>query len=145
MIDPAAMRRQFEVNTIGPTIVAKHVIPHLVRDRRAVLALLSARVGSISDNRIGGWHSYRASKAALNQIIRCLSIELAAKRRHAICVGLHPGTVDTALSRPFQASVAAGRLFTAEQSAAYLLRVIDGLTTAQSGRVFDWAGKEISP
>ena len=144
-IDPASMRRIFEINTIGPAIVAKHVLPHLVRERRAVLAMLSARVGSISDNRSGGWHSYRASKAALNQIIRCLSIELAAKRPHAICVGLHPGTVDTALSRPFQSNVAEGRLFTAEQSAEHLLRVVDGLTTAQSGGVFDWAGKEIAP
>ncbi len=144
-IDPAPMRRAFEINAIGPAIVAKHVLPHLAGNRRAVIAMLSARVGSISDNRSGGWHSYRASKAALNQIIRCLSIELAVRRPQAICVGLHPGTVDTALSRPFQVNVADGRLFTAEHAARCLLDVVDGLTPLQSGRVFDWAGKEIPP
>jgi NAD(P)-dependent dehydrogenase (short-subunit alcohol dehydrogenase family) len=138
-----AMRRNFEVNTIGPALVAKHVLPKLPRDRRAVFAVLSARVGSISDNRLGGWYSYRASKAALNQIVRCLSIELASQRPLAICVGLHPGTVASALSKPFQANVADGKLFTADQSARYLLTVIDGLQPAQSGRVFDWAGTEV--
>ncbi len=142
-LDAAAMLRAFEINTIGPALIAKHVLPLLPRDRRAVFAVLSARVGSIGDNRLGGWHSYRASKAALNQIIRCLSIELAAKRPLAICAGLHPGTVDTALSTPFQAHVAEGRLFTAAQSAAHLLRVVSELTPAQSGRVVDWAGVEV--
>ncbi len=139
------MRRSFEINTIGPALIAKHVLPLLPRDRRAVFAVLSARVGSISDNRLGGWYSYRASKAALNQIIRCLAIELAPKRPQAICVGLHPGTVDTALSKPFQGNVADTRLFTTDQSAAHLLNVIAALTPAQSGRVFDWAGQEIAP
>jgi NAD(P)-dependent dehydrogenase (short-subunit alcohol dehydrogenase family) len=142
-LDAAAMMRAFEINTIGPALVAKHVLPLVPRDRRAVFAALSARVGSISDNRMGGWYSYRASKAALNQIIRCLSIELTAKRPQAICVGLHPGTVDTGLSRPFQTHVAEGKLFTADQSATHLLTVIDQLTPDQSGRVFDWAGQEI--
>lgn len=144
-IDPEVMRRNFEVNTIGPALIAKHVLPLLPRDRRAVFAILSARVGSISDNRLGGWYSYRASKAALNQIIRCLAIELSAKWPQAICVGLHPGTVDTALSKPFQSNVADGRLFSAEQAAAHLLGVIAALTTAQSGRLYDWAGQEIAP
>jgi NAD(P)-dependent dehydrogenase (short-subunit alcohol dehydrogenase family) len=144
-LDPATLRRSFEINTIGPTLIAKHVLPLLPRDRRAVFAALSARVGSISDNNLGGWHSYRASKAALNQIIRCLSVELAIKRPLAICVGLHPGTVDTALSKPFHSSVREGKLFTPEQSARHLLKVIDGLVVAQSGRIFDWAGLEIEP
>jgi NAD(P)-dependent dehydrogenase (short-subunit alcohol dehydrogenase family) len=144
-IDPDAMRRSFEINTIGPALIAKHVLPGLPRDRRAVFSVLSARVGSISDNRLGGWYSYRASKAALNQIIRCLAIELSAKRPHAICVGLHPGTVDTALSKPFQSNVAEGRLFAADQSAAHLLDVIARLKPEQSGRLFDWAGNEIAP
>ena len=142
-LDPDVMRRSFEINTIGPALVAKHVLPLLPRVRRAVFAILSARVGSISDNHLGGWHSYRASKAALNQIIRCLAIELAAKRPLAICVGLHPGTVDTGLSQPFQGNVADARLFSPVLSAQHLLRVIDGLTPAQSGRVFDWAGEEV--
>ena len=90
-LDPSTMKRVFEINVIGPALVAKHVLPLLPRHRRAVFAALTARVGSISDNRLGGWHSYRASKSALNQLIRCFSIELAAKRPQAICVGLHPG------------------------------------------------------
>jgi NAD(P)-dependent dehydrogenase (short-subunit alcohol dehydrogenase family) len=138
-----AMIRAFEINTIGPALVAKHVLPHLPRDRRAVFAALSARVGSISDNRLGGWHSYRASKAALNQLIRCFGIELSRKRPNAICVGLHPGTVDTGLSRPYQTGVPAGNLFTPEHSARCLLAVLDDLTPAQSGRVFDWSGVEV--
>ncbi|MFM9939255.1 MAG: SDR family NAD(P)-dependent oxidoreductase [Hyphomicrobiaceae bacterium] len=144
-LDPAVMRRNFEINTIGPALIAKHVLPCLPRDRRAVFAALSARVGSISDNRLGGWYSYRASKAALNQIIRCLSIELAAKRPLAICVGLHPGTVDTGLSKPFQVNVAQGATFSADQSSRHMLQVIDSLTIAQAGCVLDWAGQEISP
>ncbi len=140
-----AMRASFEVNTIGPALIAKHVLPKLPRDRRSVFAVLSARVGSIGDNRSGGWYSYRASKAALNQIVRCLAIELAPRWPHAICVGLHPGTVDTNLSKPFQTNVAAGKLFTAEQSARHLLQVVGNLQPSQSGRVFDWAGIEVPP
>lgn len=142
-LDAAMMKRVFEINTIGPALVAKHVLPLLPRERRVVFAAVSARVGSISDNRLGGWHSYRASKAALNQLIRCFSIELAIKRPLAICVGLHPGTVDTDLSKPFQAAVADDRLFTADLAARHLLSVLDTLTPIQSGHVFDWAGVEI--
>ncbi len=144
-LDADAMRASFEVNTIGPALIAKHVLPKLPRDRRSVFAVLSARVGSIGDNRSGGWYSYRASKAALNQIVRCLAIELAPRWPHAICVGLHPGTVDTNLSKPFQANVAAGKLFTAEQSARHLLQVVGNLQPSQSGRVFDWAGIDVPP
>ena len=142
-ITPSAMIRVFEINTIGPALIAKHVLPHLPRDRRAVFAALSARVGSISDNRLGGWHSYRASKAALNQLIRCFSIELSSKRPQAICVGLHPGTVDTNLSKPYQAGVPHDKLLAPLQSARRLLGVLDGLTPEKSGRVYDWAGIEI--
>jgi NAD(P)-dependent dehydrogenase (short-subunit alcohol dehydrogenase family) len=142
-LDPSMMKRVFEINTIGPALVAKHVLPLLPRDRRAVFATLSARVGSISDNRLGGWHSYRASKSALNQLIRCFSIELAAKRPQAICVGLHPGTVDTDLSKPYQAGVPDDKLFAADQAARNLLAVLDSLTPMQSGRVYDWAGVEV--
>ncbi len=142
-LTPSAMIRAFEINTIGPALVAKHVLPHLPRDRRAVFAALSARVGSISDNRLGGWHSYRASKAALNQLIRCFSIELSLRRPLAICVGLHPGTVDTDLSKPYQGGVPDDKLFTPEWSALRLLDVLNVLTPAQSGRVYDWAGAEV--
>lgn len=142
-LDSSMMKRVFEINTIGPALVAKHVLPLLPRDRRAVFAALSARVGSISDNRLGGWHSYRASKAGLNQLIRCFSIELAVTRPQAICVGLHPGTVDTSLSKPYQAGVPDDKLFAAPVAARHLLGVLDSLTPVQSGRVYDWAGIEI--
>ena len=142
-LEPSTMIRAFEINTIDPALIAKHVLPLLPRDRRAVFAAMSARVGSIGDNRLGGWYSYRASKAALNQLIRCFSIELAAKRPQAICVGLHPGTVDTALSKPYQAGVADDKLFAGYQAALHLLGVLDSLKPVQSGRVYDWAGVEI--
>ena len=121
----------------------KHFLPLMPRDRRAVFAALSARVGSIGDNRLGGWHSYRASKAALNMILKNLSIELARTHPQAVVAGLHPGTVDTALSVPFQKGVAADKLFTADYSASRLLAVLDGLTPADSGGVFAWDGARI--
>ena len=142
-LDAATLARNFAVNTIGPALIAKHTLPLFPRDGRAVFAALSARVGSISDNRLGGWYGYRASKSALNQILRTLSVELATKRRDALCVGLHPGTVDTGLSKPFQGNVADSKLFTADLAARQLLQVIDGLTPSETGRVFAWDGQEI--
>lgn len=142
-LDPAVMAEVFAVNTIGPAIAAKHFLPLLHPGRRSVIAFLSARVGSIGDNRLGGWHSYRASKAALNALVRCYSIEMRARNRHAIAVALHPGTVDTRLSMPFQRNVPAEQLFSAEQSAAHLLNVIDGLGPAHSGGFFAWNGDPI--
>ncbi|HCH93311.1 MAG TPA: C-factor, partial [Erythrobacter sp.] len=103
-----SMDEVFRLNTIGPALVAKHVLPLLPRDRRSVFAALSARVGSIGDNRIGGWHSYRASKAALNMLLKNFAIELGRTHKQAIVAGLHPGTVDSALSEPFQANLPAG-------------------------------------
>src|SRR6056297_695126 len=120
--------QNFAVNTVGPAMVARHVLGHLPRNERTVFSAISARVGSISDNRLGGWYGYRASKAALNQIIRTLSIELARTHDNAVCVGLHPGTVDTALSDPFQANVPDNKLFTPQRAARHLLDVLDGLT-----------------
>jgi NAD(P)-dependent dehydrogenase (short-subunit alcohol dehydrogenase family) len=110
-----------------------------------VFAALSARVGSIGDNRLGGWHSYRASKAALNMIIANLAIELKRSRPHAIVVGLHPGTVDTGLSRPFQKGVAEGKLFSPETCAQHLLSVVGGLTHDASGAVLAWDCQRIAP
>ena len=133
----------FLINTIGPALVAKHVLPIFPRKERAVFAALSARVGSISDNRLGGWYSYRGAKAALNQIIKTLSIELARSRPQVVCVGLHPGTVDTGLSRPFQGNVAPEKLFTPTVAADHLLGVINGLTPADTGGVFAWDGQRI--
>lgn len=135
--------RDYRTNTVGPALVARHFLPLLPRDRRSVFAALSARVGSIGDNRLGGWHSYRASKAALNMILKNLSIELARTHPQAIVAGLHPGTVDTDLSQPFQKGVAADKLFTADYSAGCLLSVLDGLTPADSGGVFAWDGARI--
>ena len=134
-LDPEALTRSFQVNAIGPALVAKHVLPRLAKDRPATFAVLSARVGSIEDNRLGGWYGYRASKAALNMLVRSLAIELARTRPLAVCVALHPGTVDTALSRPFQRNVAAGKLFTPGYSAERLLQVLDGTGTPRQRRL----------
>jgi len=142
-IEAANMAQVFALNTIGPALIAKHVLPLLPRDRRAVFAALSARVGSIGDNRLGGWHSYRASKAALNMLVKNFAIELAGRKPQAIAVSLHPGTVDTALSAPFQKGVPAEKLFTPQQSAAHLLKVIDGLSPADSGYALAWDGARI--
>ena len=142
-IDGAAMDEVFRLNTIGPALVAKHVLPLLPRDRRSVFAALSARVGSIGDNRIGGWHSYRASKAALNMLLKNFAIELGRTHKQAIVAGLHPGTVDSALSGPFQANLPAGQLTRPADAADNLLNVIDGLTVADSGGVFDWKGEAV--
>jgi NAD(P)-dependent dehydrogenase (short-subunit alcohol dehydrogenase family) len=141
---PEAYARAFAVNTIGPALIAKHFLPLFPREGRAVFACLSARVGSISDNRLGGWHAYRASKAALNMVIRNLSIELARSHPDALAVALHPGTVETPLSKPFQRSVAEGKLFTPEYSATRLLTVIDELTPEDNGQLMAWDGERIS-
>ena len=135
--------RDYRINAVGPALVAKHFLPLMPRDRRAVFAALSARVGSISDNRLGGWHGYRASKAGMNMILRNLAIELARSHPQAVVAGLHPGTVDTALSEPFQKGVAEGRLFAPVHSAERLLNVLDGLTPADSGGVFAWDGARV--
>lgn len=138
-----AMEQAFRINSIGPALVAKHFLPLLAKDRKSVFAALSARVGSISDNHLGGWYSYRASKTALNMFLRSLAIELARKNSAGLCVGLHPGTVDTSLSKPFQRGVPDGKLFTPDLSASHLLRVLDRLTPEDSGKVFAWDGAEI--
>ncbi|MEY2926226.1 MAG: hypothetical protein RL367_703 [Pseudomonadota bacterium] len=143
-LDPATMARVFALNTIGPALIAKHFLPLLARDRRSVFAVLSARVGSISDNRLGGWHSYRASKAALNMLVRNFALELATRNPNAIAVALHPGTVATRLSEPFQHGVAADRLFSPDVSAGHLLTVLDGLTVQDSGGLFAWDGTAIA-
>lgn len=144
-LDGPALERMFRVNTIGPALVARHFLPLLAPDSRAIFAALSARVGSIGDNRLGGWLSYRASKAALNQIVKTLAIELARTRPATIAVALHPGTVDTALSAPFQRGLAEGQLLTPAASATALLDTLDRLTPADSGGCFDWRGQRIIP
>lgn len=136
-----ALAKVMAVNAIGPALVLKHFAPLLPRSGRSVLVVLSARVGSITDNRLGGWYGYRASKAALNQIIRTFSVELARKRPDALVVGLHPGTVETALSAPFRGS--GGDRLTPAQSAGHLLSVIERLGRGDSGSVFDWKGERV--
>lgn len=139
------MAQVLAINTIAPTLIAKHVLPALARDRKTCLAALSARVGSISDNRLGGWVSYRASKAALNMVIRTFSVELARTNRQALFIGLHPGTVETDLSQPFRGGVPEGKLFTPQRSVSGMLAVMDDADTTASGRIFDYAGDEITP
>ncbi|MFK3890259.1 SDR family NAD(P)-dependent oxidoreductase [Sphingomonas sp. NPDC079357] len=142
-LDPAWLAKQYAINAIGPALVAKHFLPILPRSGRSVFAALSARVGSISDNRLGGWYGYRASKAALNQLIRTLAIEDKRRNDRGIVVGLHPGTVDTRLSKPFQQS---GRdLFQPDRAAVQLLDVLDALKPTDSGKLFAWDGAEIAP
>jgi NAD(P)-dependent dehydrogenase (short-subunit alcohol dehydrogenase family) len=142
-LDATALARSYAINCIGPALVAKHFLGLLASGEKAVFAALSARVGSIEDNRLGGWHGYRASKAALHQMLRTCAIELARRAPSAYCIALHPGTVDSALSRPFQANVAPQKLFHPAYSATRLLGVIDGLAPGASGQAFAWDGSRI--
>jgi NAD(P)-dependent dehydrogenase (short-subunit alcohol dehydrogenase family) len=142
-LDPRWLAQVYAVNAIGPALVAKHFLPLMPKGTRSIFAALSARVGSISDNHLGGWHGYRASKAALNMMVRNLAIEERRRNDRGIVVALHPGTVDTALSRPFQGAVQPGRLFDAERAALQLLDVIEELKVTDSGKLFDYEGKEI--
>ena len=135
--------RVFEVNTITPALIAKYFLPKLNKEKLSVFSALSARVGSISDNQLGGWYAYRASKAALNMIIKNAAIEVSRRNKQAIIVGLHPGTVDSDLSKPFQGNVADGQLFTPEYSAEKLLAVLENLSVEQTGKCFAWDGKDI--
>ena len=135
----------YQANTIVPALMAKYFVPALNKKHRSVFAALSARVGSISDNRLGGWYAYRASKAALNMIIKNVAIETQRTNKQAIVCALHPGTVDSPLSEPFQKNVPEGKLFTADYSVACMLQVLDSLTSSDSGKIFAWDGKEVVP
>lgn len=139
-IDAQAMAQQFAVNAIGVALALRYFSPLLGRAGRSVFASLSARVGSIGDNRLGGWISYRAAKAAQNQILHTAAIEIARKRPEAIVVALHPGTVETGLSAAFASN---HPTITAAQSAEALLTVIDRLTPADSGSFWDWKGQQV--
>jgi NAD(P)-dependent dehydrogenase (short-subunit alcohol dehydrogenase family) len=142
-LDIEVMRAVFDVNTFGVALLAKHIMPTVPRQGRSVFASLSARVGSIGDNRSGGWYSYRASKAAQNMILKGVAIEASMRWRELICVALHPGTVATDLSKPFARSVPPEKLFTPDQSCAYLSQVIAGLGSEQSGGFYAWDGQAI--
>ena len=142
-INAASMAEVLAVNSIGPSLAAKHFLPKLRRDSKAVFAALSARVGSIGDNRLGGWTAYRMSKAALNMMLRTMAIEQARSAPESVVVALHPGTVDTRLSKPFTGRVPEAKLFTPNKSATRLLGVLDGLSPEQSGGFFAYDGTAI--
>ncbi len=142
-VDPGYLERSFAVNASAIVLIAKHHHRLFPRQAPCMLASLSARVGSISDNRLGGWYGYRAAKAAHNMFIRTLAIELRRSHKQLVCVALHPGTTDTALSRPFQHNVPTEQLFSGQRAAQQLLQVMDGLDEADNGRFFAWDGKAI--
>ena len=144
-INQSKLEKVLLVNTIGPTLVGKYFIPHLRKDSKSIFAFLSARVGSISDNKLGGWYSYRASKTALNQIIKNFSIEVRRSNPNAIFIGLQPGTVKSFLSKPFEKNVRSENLFTPEYSATKMLEVIDNLSLEDTGKIYAWDGEEIQP
>ena len=140
-VEAGAMAQVLAVNAIGPALVLGQVPRLLPKEGRAVVAVLTARVGSIGDNRIGGWISYRAAKAAVNQIVHTAAIELGRTHREAICVALHPGTVKTAFTEKYLGRHPA---VAAEEAARNLLSVMDGLGGDQTGGFYDWAGKEVA-
>jgi NAD(P)-dependent dehydrogenase (short-subunit alcohol dehydrogenase family) len=137
------LKRLFEVNSVGPLMVASALLPTLTRKRRFTFAALSAMVGSITDNRLGGWYGYRASKTALNQFVKTLANECRTKYPNGSIVAIHPGTTDTDLSRPFQRGVKPGKLYTPEQTAARILQVLEGIDPDQSGQFISWDGSQI--
>ena len=136
------MHDSFAVNTFGVGLALKYLTPFLTRSTRSIFASFSARVGSIEDNRIGGWYSYRASKAAQNMLIKTASLELARTHKKCICVTLHPGTVHSALSSPFTARVK-HTIFSPSESASYLIKVLSKLSVEDSGNLFAWDGSRI--
>ena len=138
------LKKVFNINTFGPALIGKYFIPLLDNKNPSVLSFLSARVGSISDNKLGGWHAYRASKAALNMLIKNFSIELNRTNKLAKVIGLHPGTVDTRLSKPFQRNVPENKLFTPKFSAASMASVISNLDDNESGSIFAFDGSKIN-
>jgi NAD(P)-dependent dehydrogenase (short-subunit alcohol dehydrogenase family) len=140
-LDPAHFAKAFAVNATGPALLMKHFLPLLPREGKAVFATLSAKVGSIGDNQLGGWYAYRASKAALNQLVRTAAIELKRRRPWALCLALHPGTVDTGLSAPF--SKQGLELQRPEEAAARLLALIDSLEAEASGGFYSYRGERL--
>lgn len=138
-LDPLAMSKVFAANAVGPALVLKHVQHLIPRDRRCVIGVLTARVGSIGDNHLGGWYSYRAAKAAANQIVRTAAIEIRRKRKHAVVLALHPGTVAT----QFTSNYPGHKKVSPQEAAQNLLSVMDQITAGETGKFFDWAGKPV--
>lgn len=142
-VSAETLQRSFTVNAIGVALLAKQLMPLIPKKQRFVFASLSARVGSIEDNRLGGWYAYRASKAAQNMLLRTLAIEWKRSYKQSICVALHPGTTDTALSKPFQANVRPAQLQSPVQTATMLLTVIGKLSPENSGQFLAYDGQAI--
>ena len=135
----------FEINTVIPTLILKHFAPYLNKNKRSVCAILSARVGSISDNHLGGWYAYRMSKSALNMVIKNTAIEIKRTHAQSIIVGLHPGTVDTPLSKPYQHHIAKQQLFTPQYAIEKMIHVLNNLHHTQTGKIIAYDGTEINP
>lgn len=135
------MKKNFEINVMGPALIMKYFLPLLDQTNKSIFATLSAKVGSISDNRYGGWYSYRASKAALNQMIKTASIELKSKNKNAICLAIHPGTVVSRLSEPFQKNDL--KIQSAKESAINIYKILTNSQTNDSGCFFNWDGSKI--
>lgn len=144
-IDQDMLRRVFDINTIDPALIAQHFLPRLLKPGKSFFAALSARFGLVSDNPLGGWYAYRSIKAALHRLVWNFTIELGRIYENAVCVGLHPVTIDTSLSQPFQRSLGPGRLFAPNYAVERLIAVLGGLNPGQSGRIFAWDGKEVGP
>ena len=142
-LNPENLLTYFQVNSIGPALLAKHVLPLLKHSDPSLLATLSAKIGSIEDNRIGGWYGYRASKAALNMFLKTASIEYRRRSPNTAIVMLHPGTTDTQLSKPFQRGVPPEKLFTSERTVSQLLSVLSNVTQTDSGKFFSWDGSQL--
>ncbi|MBW4440587.1 MAG: SDR family NAD(P)-dependent oxidoreductase [Plectolyngbya sp. WJT66-NPBG17] len=136
--------KYFQINSIGAALLAKHIQPLLKHRDRAILATISAKVGSIGDNQVGGWYGYRASKAALNMFMRTTAIEFKRTCPNAIVVTLHPGTTDTRLSKPFQRSVPPEKLFSVDRTVQQLITVLDQLQDSNSGEFFSWDGTKLA-
>jgi NAD(P)-dependent dehydrogenase (short-subunit alcohol dehydrogenase family) len=142
-INSENLLRYFQINSIGSVLLAKHLLPLLKHGERSVFASISAKIGSIGDNQLGGWYGYRASKAALNMFMRTAAIEYGRSSPKTLVVTLHPGTTDTRLSRPFQKNVPAEKLFSVERTVTQLLSVIEQLQEGDSGQFFSWDGSRL--
>ena len=143
-IDGESMKKVFQVNVFGPILLVKTLLPLIKKSKGVKIAFLTARVGSISDNELGGWHSYRSSKSALNMMIKNLSIELKRLNKEHVVIGIHPGTVKSHLSEPFLRHVKHD-VFSPEESVGFMIKVINEITHKDSGKCFDFSGKVIEP
>jgi NAD(P)-dependent dehydrogenase (short-subunit alcohol dehydrogenase family) len=142
-LDAEWILQNFQMNSIGPALIMRYFLPLMNRHQRSIFALLSARVGSITDNKLGGWYSYRAAKAALNMLIKTAAVELKRSNPKALLVGLHPGTVDSALSMPFQKGITEGRLQTPSEAVKAMLAVLSSLSMEDSGYCFSYKGEKL--